>query len=361
MIPVPGGEQLSATTKAKVRKGSLLNADMFRRFLNCSQVSDVARILKSTYYADYLPADVETLHRDKLELHLMNAISSDVQSFFSSVGFKRRAFLKLWFERWDIQLIKSKVWDVHVGKTESNVKIEGYKELSLPDSSLTDKRKLLSSSNIDEIIASIKNEKLVTYMEESMKRPVGRRSPALAIGFALDMFQNNRVFDAVNSFSGEEKEGLLSLIGTYMDTMNITSMYRGKKYFNMSDEITLSLAFYTRYRVNFEMLKTIASLPPERMWEPLAGTQYASLLPSEGGSESDEISSVAGITRRMRFIQRANALKVFRMGGVGLHFVIAYFILRELEILSLSAAIEVVRYNYDRHKVEKLLALSSNF
>ena len=357
----PGGERLSATAKAKVRKGTLLSAGTFRRLLECSHVSDVAHMLRSTYYADYLPADAETLHRNEIEFHLLNTMKNEVQSFFSSADLKRRAFLKLWLERWDIQLIKSIVWKTYVGRIDSNVEVKDEIESPSPDSSLIDRQKLLSSNNIEEVIASIKNEKLVMYMEESMKRPVGKRSPALAIGLALDMFQNNRTFDAANCFSGKEKEGLLSLVGTYMDSMNIISMYRGKKYFNTSDEITLSLAFCTRYRVNFEMLKTIASLPSERMWELLVNTKYASLLPTEGGSESDEISSVAGITRRMRFIQRTNALKVFRGGGAGVHFVLAYLILREFEILSLNAVIEIVRYNYDRDKVEKLLALSSSF
>ena len=357
-----GGEQLSATVKAKVRKGTLLGADMFHRMLKCTRVSEVAHILKSTYYATYLPADVGNLHRDMLEKLLMNAITSEVQSFFPSLGLKRHAFLKLWLQRQDIQLIKGKIWEIHVGKSDSNVKAktvnEDYKDTSLTDSSLINKRKLLLSNSVDEVIASIKNEKLIMYLKESMKRTSKNINQTIIMGFALDSFINNRIFDAANSFSGKEREGLLSLCGIYMDIMNIISIYRGKKYFNISDEIILSM-IYMHYRVDFNKLKTIASLPPNRMWEPLAGTQYASLLP-RAENESDDISSVAGITRRMRSIQRENALKMFAAGGAGVHFVVAYIVLRELEILSLSATIEVVRYNYDRSKVEKLLALSSN-
>jgi V/A-type H+-transporting ATPase subunit C len=167
------------------------------------------------------------------------------------------------------------------------------------------------------------------------------------------MFQNNRVFEAAKCFSGEEKEELLSLIGTNLDVMNVTFVYRGKKYFNMPDEITLSI-LYSRYRVSFEMLKTIASLPPERMWEPLAKSRYASLL--KAGVEDGEAFNVAGITRNMRRIQRESAQKVFLSGGAGIHFVLSYLILRELEILDISAIIEIVRYNYDRARAGKLLA-----
>ena len=358
-----GGEQLSATAKARVRKGTLLKADAFHRMLKCSDVSEVTRVLKSTYYASYLPADVESLHRDKLELLLMSAINSEVQSFFPSLGHKRHAFLKLWLERRDIQLIKGRIWEIYIGKTDANVKAkvvnEDYKDLSLLDSSLINRRKLLSSNSMSEIIASIKNEKLVAALEESLKRTGKKINETIMIGFALDAFNNNRIFNAANSFSGKEREGLLSLCGVYVDLVSIISIYRGKKYFNMSEEVALSM-IHMHYRVNFDKLKAIASLPHERMWEPLAGTLYASLLPRDE-NESDDISSVAGITRRMRSIQRESALKTFASGGAGIHFIIAYLVLRELEILSLSATIEVVRYNYDRGKVEKLLALSTKY
>ncbi|MCL1941438.1 MAG: V-type ATPase subunit [Synergistaceae bacterium] len=352
---ISGGEQFSVTAKARARKGTLLDGEFFRRLLDCSQVSDIAHMLKSTYYGNYLPPDAETLHRDKFEFLLMSVISSEVQSFFSAAGLERHAFLKLWLERQDIQLIKNRIWDIYAEKdaeADPEKVTESYKDLSHLKFSLVDRQKLMSSNRIEEIIYSIKNEKLVTYIEDAMKRSVGGTSPALMMGFALDAFHNNRVYDAAKSFSGEEKERLLSLTGMYMDVMNITSVYRGKKYFNMSDEVALSL-LYTRYRVDFEMLKAIASLPPERMWEPLAGTRYASLLPTEG---ENEISEAAGITRRMRNIQRAIALAVFRSGSTGIHFVLAYLILRELEILDINAIIEIVRYNYDRKKAEKLIA-----
>ena len=352
MMFVSGRERFSASVKARVRKGTFLNGEFLRRLLDCSQVPDVARMLKSTYYGNYLPSDAETLHRDKFEFFLISIINSEVQSFFPSVGLECRAFLKLWLERQDIQLIKNRIWDIYATK-DTDIAAEDHKDLSPLKYSLVDRQKLLSSNRIDEVIVSIKNERLVACIEDTMKRSVGGTHTALMMGFALDSFQNNRVFDAAECFSGEEREKLLSLVGLYLDINNITFIYRGKKFFNMPVELILSL-LYSRYRLNFEMLRTIASLPPERMWEQLAETQYASLLPIEG--ENNEISEAAVITRRMRSIQRASALRVFQTGSEGIHIVLAYFILRELEILDISAIIEVVRYNYDRKKAEKLLA-----
>ena len=347
------GEKLSATALARVRKGTLLNGDLYRRLLDCSQVSDVAHILKSTYYADYLPSDVESFHRDKFEFLLINVLNSEAQSFFSPVGLERRAFLKMWLEEQDIQAIKNKIWEIYAGKIVSDTEDEIDKDLLSLNYSLCDKQKLFSSNRIDEVIDSIHNTHLVTNIEEAVKRSVGGTSPALMMGFALDMFQNNRLFEAAKSFSGEEKDALLFLIGTYLDVMNITIIYRGKKYFKMPDEITLSI-LYSRYRVNFDTLKIIASLPPDRMWEQLAGGRYASLL--QTGGEKDETINVVGITRSMRRIQRESALRVFLSGGAGVHFVLAYLMLRELEIMDISAIIEIVRYNYDRNRAEKLLA-----
>ena len=344
------GELFSAAAKARVRKGTLLDGGFLRRLLDCSQVSDVAHMLKSTYYGNFLPADAEALHRDEFEFLLLNVVNNEVQSFLSSVGLERRAFLKLWLERQDIQLIRNRIRGIYAG---NDMSAEAEMDLSSLNLSLVDKQKLFSSSRIDEVIASIKNKRLVAYVEDSMKRSAGGTSPSFMMGFALDAFQNNRVFDAVECFPGEEKEKLLSIIGTYLDVLNITFIYRGKKYFNMPGEFALSI-LYSRYRVNFEMLKTIASLPPERMWEPLAGTRYASLLPIEG--VNDGLSDAEGITRNMRSIQRASALRVFQSGSAGVHSVLAYITLRELEILDLSAIIEIVRYNYDRKKAEKLIA-----
>ena len=347
------GEQFSATAKARVRKGTLLDGELFRRLLDCSQVSDVAHMLMSTYYGKFLPTDAETLHRDKFEFLLISIINSEVQSFFSSAGIDRRAFLKMWLERQDIQLIKSRIWEIYAGKTGSDIETGGYEDLSSLEFSLVDKRKLLSSNRIEDIITSIKNDSLATYLEDAMKRSTGGISPTFMLGYAIDAFHNNRLFDTAKCFSGREQEGLLSLTGTYIDIMNITSIYRGKRYFNMPGEFTLSI-LNSRYHIDFEKLKTISSLPPERMYEPLAGTRYALLLPTEG--KNNEMSDAASITYRMRSIERANALRVFQSGNAGTHFVLAYLILRELEIMDLSAIIEIVRYNYDRSKAEKLIA-----
>jgi V/A-type H+-transporting ATPase subunit C len=350
---VLSGEQIYITTKARIRKGTLLDGSLFRRMLDCSKVSDVARVLMSTYYANFLPYDAETLHRDRIEFLLTNVISSEAQSFFSSAGQERRAFLKLWYERQDILLIKRKVWEIYAGKSESDIKDEAYKDLSSLNFSLIDKQKLLSSTRIDDVIASVKNKKLVAYMQENMKRSVKGKSPELMIGFALDTFQNSRLFDAAKGFSGEEKLRLLSLVGTDIDIINITSIYRSKKYYNMSDKDALSMVINSRYRIDSTKLKLIASLPPERMWEPLAGTQYTLLLPIDKGK--DDVSAVE-ITRRSRGIGRANAIKTFRSRSAGIHFVLAYLMLREIEVLDISAIIEIVRYNYDRKKAEKFLA-----
>lgn len=345
---VSGGERFSGTAKARARKGTLLDEAMFAELLNCKQLSDVAHILTNTYYCPHLPADVETFHRNKLEAVLLNVRGKEARSFFSCVGLERRNFLELWVQRQDIVLLKNRLWEIMSGLEKDGGSLPSFREeLEDVDFKLVDKHKLLAAKSLPELMSSIKNQKLVTFLEEAIKQHAG--NTAFVLGFALDYFQYERMFAAASDFSGTERDELRSLVGVAADLMNITWMYRAKKSFGASAEVALSLVLPVRYRAQIELLREVASREPERMFEPLAGTMYKDLLPTEspplGGGEG------ARMGRKMGEIEKQNALRVFRSGSPGLHFVIAYLTLREIEISLISGIIEIVRYDFDRKKV----------
>lgn len=346
-------ERFSSTAKAHVRKGSLLDGARLRKLLESANVGDVARQLMETGYAEYLREDIDTLHRDRLEFLLMASESNETESFFSCVGLERARFLRIWLAEQDIMLIKNKIWEIYSGRDYGGYFMKDIaRDLDRFNFSLVDKHKLIAAQGLPEVLASIKNQKLATYIEEAVKR-YGGMSKSVVVGAALDYFHIEGVFSAAKCFSGQERNGIMSIAGTLADILNITWIYRAKRYFAMSDEFIVAEILPARYRVQFETLKQLASLPPERMHERLAGTRYADLLPKSAETNSLD---AAKIERNIRSLKRQNAVRVFQSGGVGLHLVLAYLVLKEIEIRDINVIIEVVRYDYDRKAAEGLLA-----
>lgn len=353
MMFVAGGERFSSSAKARVRKGTLLGAEKLKQLLESRSVADVAHQLTDTPYARFLPADVGDIHRDRFEFLLTISKIKEAQDFLSCAGLVRGEFLKIWLEQQDIMMLKNKIWDIYSGRDNCCWDVVAYeREFEGVAFPLLDKHKLFSANELPEILGSIKDSRLVTYIEEAVKR-YGGVSKTVVIGAAIDFYQNNRIFDAAKGFSGTEKDGIFSLIGVEADILNVSWIYRARKFFNMSDEMALALALPCRYRVQFDTLKLIASLPPERMHEPIVSASYSSLLPHH---QSEGLSDAALLERNMQRIIRQNAIRVFQSGGFGLHLVLAYLILKEIEVMDLNVIIESVRYDFDRRTAVELLA-----
>jgi V/A-type H+-transporting ATPase subunit C len=346
-----GSECFSGSVKARARKGDLLSAADFKNLLACHSLEEITRYLVNTRYGTYLPKGVDKLNRQELEVLLLLANNTEAFDFRSCLDLARRKLLDIWLERTDVVLLKMVIQSVILRETPMSFIQNFTKGVAF---TLMDIDRLLSASTLPDVIGSILNPRLVTFIEEATKRAVGGTSVAFTIGMALDWFYFRSVYGAMRRIGGEEGNRLQQLSGTTVDLTNITWIYRARKFYGMNEEMALSYILYARFRVRFDLLSALAAAPPEKMWELLEGTSYDGVLPKPDDSESGAFieARVGGNVLRK---QREVALNVFLSGTPGLHDILAYLQLRDLEVRDLSAIIEAVRYDYDRKKAVAFL------
>jgi V/A-type H+-transporting ATPase subunit C len=337
--------------RARVRKGDLLSAADFKNLLACHSLEEITRYLANTHYGTYLPRGVDKLHRQELEVLLLLANNLEAFSFRSCLDLSRRKLLDIWLGRVDVVLLKMVIRSIILREkpmafTHNYIKGIGF--------TLADIGKLLSASSLPEAIGAILNPKLVTYIEEATKRAVGGTAVTFTIGMALDWFYNRSVYNTMKQVSGEEGKRLQELSGATVDLTNITWIYRARKFYKMNGEMALSYLLHVRFRIQFDLLSKLADSPPEKMWELLRGTPYDGVLPKpdDNGEDAFTEASVGSSLLRKQYEVASNT---FLSGTPGLHTILAYLHLRELEVEDLSAIIEVVRYDYDRKKAVAFL------
>ena len=86
----------------------------------------------------------------------------------------------------------------------------------------------------------------------------------------------------------------------------------------------------------------------------LRESPYGEAFRTSGGNEAPEVGEMT-LEHNLYRILWMKASAIFRTGSAGVHAVLAYLTLRELEVKDLFTIIEDVRYHYDRKKAREFL------
>lgn len=110
-----------------------------------------------------------------------------------------------------------------------------------------------------------------------------------------------------------------------------------------------------RYRLSFETLSAFAFAPDvPSMVKLLRGSVYGEAFGTDYSGETTEVNEMALEHNLYRILWRT-ASKIFGSGSSGVHVVLAYLTLRELEVKDLFTIIEDARYHYDKKKAREFL------
>jgi V/A-type H+-transporting ATPase subunit C len=387
----PVGGRIAESSKARVRKGTLLSEANLRLLLEQATVGDVALRLRETPYAAVLKnVAIENMRRSELEFLLNVFILSEGVAFRHYANGGDRKLLDLWLESFDVALIK----DHLQFRAEENAEQERLSPGRVLDIvsgfqlTLVDQEKLLSGSSLRDILASVRKDSLRAALSEAVppgfdsvfaergaeSRGVFRKT-MFALGMILDRSHFDSLYAAAAALGGEEGRMMRVLVGTRVDLLNLYWIYRARRFFGMPPEEALTLILKARYRVNFELLTKAAFAPPEAFASVLEGTPYAAVFESgtprsgaalNGGAASNEGGASYGdaalrefaVERRLYGLLQAAAGRVFMSGASGFQNVAAYLMLREFEVRDIIAVVEMVRYGLDKSRAGLLLIRS---
>ncbi|MDR1977184.1 MAG: V-type ATPase subunit [Synergistaceae bacterium] len=373
-----GGARVAESAKARIRRASLLRNEDFRLLLEQTSVGDIAVQLGKSAYAPMLKGHVlESMRRSELEFLLNVSILAEGVAFGHYTGLGDKRLLNLWLENFDVELLKNH-FQTHMKTSEWGDHLDPGKMLDLVSDfrlTLVDQEKLSSSDTLKDILMSVRSESLRSAMMEAV--PGGERALAswegdlqritFALGMILDRYYFDNLYAAVARLGGDEGRMMRMLVGTRVDLMNLYWIYRARRFFDKSPEEALTLIMKARYRLDFGLLTRAAFADPRAMAAALEGTPYARVFDarvenSEDGSgalKSEALKGEAlyevGVERNIYRFLFAVAERVFLSGALGFQNVAAYLVLKELEVRDLVAVVEMVRYGFDKNRIDLIL------
>ncbi|MDR2180429.1 MAG: V-type ATPase subunit [Synergistaceae bacterium] len=371
-----GGLRVAEYAKARARRASLLRDEDFLLLLEQTSVGGIALQLGKSAYASVLRGHtLESMRRSELEFLLNVSILAEGVAFRHYAGLGDKKLLNLWLENFDIDILKEH-FQTHVrshvqthipaqtGSSEWGDYLDPGKMLNLVSDfrlTLIDQEKLSSSATLRDVLMSVKDESLRTALMEPLREwensqtTEGRvfQRVAFSLGMVLDRHYLDSLYTAAAKLGGDEGRMMRMLVGTRVDLMNLYWIYRGRRFFGMSPEESLTSIMKARYRLDFGLLTRAAFADPRGMGAVLAGTPYERIFDVEG-AENGSLYEVE-LERNIYKFLFAVAERVFLSGTPGFQNVGAYLVLKELEVRDLVAVVEMVRYKFAKDRIGLIL------
>ena len=339
------GETVSIGVKAHVLYSQLLSSDEYWALLGSDTIGEVADRLRGTIYADVLSTLPPEPRRYDIESALRVSLLKQAESFLIHLSDPRDAFFRCWIAWYEAENLKSIFRHIAAGRTDrDSLRRRLY---TVPGSKLSYEN-MLTARDFSELGDAMKDSPYYKVLADPFKRLLsGEERSLFPAEMAVDNFVELNQFRKMKKLSPKEREMLLPIFGTWVDLLNLYSLYRAKAFYAMTPEETLNRLLPVRYRVNLAFLKEAVRADA---LEPLADLidanfpVYGELISEVIRKGEPELILERNIKRHMLM----QATKTFGKGPPGFHTAMSYFILREYEISDLIRIIEDVRYGYDR-------------
>ena len=359
-----GGGGIAASMKARVRKASLFQPADYEEFLDLNSVADIAVRLGKTSYSEVLSGfSLDTMHRAELEFLLEATMMVEGIAFRHYMGPDYARLLDLWLENFDIELFKGAFRiNMGTGNWENDDIQKLLQMVSDFHLTLVDQDRLFGGRTLRDILSAVKNDSLKKALAEAVPagsdttemgmEDAGFQKTVFAMGMILDRYYFDNLYSVASSMGGSEGTLTRLLIGTRVDLMNLYWIYRGRRFFGMAPEEALTLIMKARYRADFGLLSKAAFADVDSFADVLKDGVYAGVFDVE---EKDAALREVAIESHIYKMLFRTALRIFAAGSQGFHKVVAYLMLKEIEIRDLVAVIEAVRYGFDRSRVDMIL------
>ena len=322
------------TTKVRAMQAKLLNGRDFENIANLRSVPEAIEYLKDKpAYVRYMEQiDVSLYHRGNIEKILYQSLFDDYTRIFRFAGMEQKKFLKLYWKRYEIDLINYCLrivfnhYDMPFDIEYKKVFFDKYSQISID--------KLATSRNIAELIDNLKD----TEYYEPLKPLIDSESTtlfdydlALDLYYFSEMWRKNR-----RLLKGKEREMYIRDFGTKIDLLNIQWIYRAKKYYNMLAPDIYSLTIPIQYRLGIEEFKNLVEAPTVEEFEKrLEDTYYARKYADISG-KTLEATYKECLERQCISDRRRNPYSIATVN--------TYLFLKEEEIYKLTTALECIRY-----------------
>lgn len=237
-------------TKVKAMEKQLLTDLDYTRMVEMSDVSAVVEYLKTeTYYKNLVVADVEK-DLGVLEGLLKQHLFSQCEKLFHYVYGDDKKFFKILFMRYEIENLK--VFLRMVARKESLQRISDH--IIIPKSYGTINYTLLNDARtIDDIIAGLEGTKFQKIIQMFKDEEEDKLMFYMEMNLDRLYFQN--LYLQTKRLDRDNGPVIADVVGRNIDMLNIQWIYRGRRFYKISQEELVNYSLPGGKHFKYEQLK----------------------------------------------------------------------------------------------------------
>ncbi len=334
------------SAKVRAMSGKLLTQEDFRQLGSVSGVPEViAYLKKKPSYARLLEKEDErSLHRGRAEGLIMQGLFRDFSRLYRFSSLEQRRFLDGYFIRYEISCLKMIIRSIMTqGERPMDIGeylevFERHSQIPLPQAASADSMESLIAA-----LAGTPYRKVLSDVYGSSSREL------FDYELALDVFFFDRFWKMVKKdLKEDDQEAIARSAGAYIDALNLTWIYRVKKYYRMSAAQIYALIVPIHYRLTREQVRQMAEAADEKEFLAAAEkTKYGKYI---NGEEN------LNLERCMEKMQEAVHGALLRKKPYSAACLDVYLYRKEREARKIITAMECVRYGLPSEKIREYLA-----
>ena len=332
------------TAKIHAMNGKMLNQTDYDQLMQQHTVRDAAIYLKNkTYYSDALiNLDENDVHRGRLEIMLNRSLVSDELKIARYLKGEEKTTYRYVYRKLEIEDIKIMLRTLQMGKSIESIDKDLF---FISKYSVLDFDRLINAKNIRELVNSLEGTNFYKILN-----PIVIDDENIDLFYAemaLDMYFYSKLEDVFKSITNRANKKVLRVFfGIEADMKNIIWIYRSKKYYNISNEITYRYLIPHHYKLNKKVIsKLIESKTIEEFVNILKSIKYYFEF-ENNAIENEKI---------LLEIQLKNYKKYLQTTSFNMAPITAYIFKKEIEISNITTIIEGIRYNVAPDKIKQLV------
>ncbi len=334
------------SAKVRAMSGKLLSQEDFLRLGSMSGVPEVIAYLKKkpSYEAVLEKEDERSLHRGQAEGLIMQSLFVDFSRLYRFSSLEQRRFLNGYFSRYEISFLKAVIRSI-LTRGEPLTETEEYREIFERHSAISLKQ-AGSADSMEALIAALSG----TPYKKVLSDVYGSASRELFdYELALDLFFFSEYWKMVKKgLKDGDQEAIARSAGAQIDAVNLTWIYRAKKYYGMSAAQIYALIVPIHYRLTREQIRRMAEAADvHELLEIMETTKYGRYIEGEDAPK---------LERCMDAMQEAVHAALLRKKPYSAACLDVYLYRKEREVHRVITAMECVRYGLPAEKIREYLA-----
>lgn len=335
------------TAKIKAMRGRLLKNEDYYTIASMQSVAEFQTWLKNApgYARVFDHVQERGLHRGDIEKLLQLALYEDYGRIYTFAGPNQRRFLKVFFKRYEIQIIKTflhLIFDHRDIAFDTSLIPRHFTEQS--DVDLDAMSRCRSLEDFFETIGHSEYYPLLISLKDAPGTSLFDYELALDIHFFRYLW---KLKDKV--LKKTELKEITRIYGTQMDLLNILWIYRSKRYYRVDPAEMYGHLIPIHFRLTVPFLRRLIECETIAEYMELLGrSSYGQILRAMETSAADSDTAVWKLYQdTMKKLHRSAARKY----PYSLAMIDDYLYLREDEINRLTTALECIRYGLDSSRI----------